>query len=363
MSKLGVMIQVDGNFQQGVSVKLIYQEERSSQLVNIDALLPPAPQILQHDNNLRSALFPWMRPFRKLQKLEGDIPPIYACIPELKEKLITSLNCWLNSESFRSIYETLQALQASLTTGDDVRFIMQTANMCQMSKLPWHLSDLFKGFPDAEIAFSPLNQPVPSLSQAPATGKVKILAILGDGKCINIHRDIEMLEQFPDAEVCPLKIKYIQEINKQLSEQHWDILFFAGHTCTKYETGRMYINETYYLTIEELQSALKKAMAKGLKLAIFNSCDGSGLARQLAELQMPKTIFMREPVPDMVAQKFLESFLEAFVEDGKSLYSSVNEARKILQSLESRFPCASWLPAICDLTPETILTWNLLKGI
>jgi len=359
MKKTFVMSLEDGNFEQEVPVELLIEEE--GRFVQIAGSLPPAPQILQFYKTLIVAIFTWVTGLRELKPIAGE-PPSNIFIPELnlihklREMLITSLNCWLNSESFRPIYE---ALQASLTTGDDVRFIMQTANMCQICKLPWHLSDLFKGFPDAEIAFIPLNQPVPSLSQTPATGKVKILAILGDGKCINIHRDLEMLKQLPDAEVCVLKIKYIQEINKQLSEQHWDILFFTGHTCTKYETGRMYINETYYLTIEELKSALKNAIARGLKLAIFNSCDGSGLARQLAELQMPKTIFMREKVPDMVAQVFLMNFLQAFAFDGKDLYLSVNEARKSLERLESRFPCASWLPAICDNIPETPLTWDM----
>jgi hypothetical protein len=55
---------------------------------------------------------------------------------------------------------------------------------------------------------------------------------------------------------------------------------------------------------------LKRAITQGLKLAIFNSCDGLGLADYLTDLQIPQTIFMREPVPDRVAHEFLKNFLE-----------------------------------------------------
>ena len=55
----------------------------------------------------------------------------------------------------------------------------------------------------------------------------------------------------------------------------------------------------------------------------------------------------------IVAQQFLKSFLTAF-SNGKSLYLSVRLAREQLQGLEDRYPCASWLPTICQ-NPAEIL--------
>ncbi|HCF26703.1 MAG TPA: sensor protein Chase2, partial [Cyanobacteria bacterium UBA11049] len=120
---------------------------------------------------------------------------------------------------------------------------------------------------------------------------------------------------------------------------------FAGHSETDGETGRIYINQFDSLSVNELKYGLKKAIAGGLQLAIFNSCDGLGLARELSDLQIPEVVLMREPVPDRVAQEFLKNFLKAF-SLGKSLYLSVREARERLQGWESEFPCASWLPVI-----------------
>ena len=61
--------------------------------------------------------------------------------------------------------------------------------------------------------------------------------------------------------------------------------------------------------LEEIKKTLRSAISKGLKLAIFNSCDGLGLARQLADLNLPYIIVWREVVPDKSAQKFLQYFI------------------------------------------------------
>lgn len=92
------------------------------------------------------------------------------------------------------------------------------------------------------------------------------------------------------------------------------------------------------------------------RLAIFNSCEGLGLACQLISLHIPQMIVMREPVPDLVAQEFLKHFLEAF-SHGESFYLAVREAGEKLQGLESDFPCASWLPVICQNPVESSLVW------
>jgi hypothetical protein len=70
---------------------------------------------------------------------------------------------------------------------------------------------------------------------------------------------------------------------------------------------------------------------------------------------------MREPVPDLVAQEFLRHFLAAF-SGGQSLYASVREARERLQGLEGEYPCASWLPVICQNPAEAPTSWQELCG-
>ncbi|MEO1763257.1 MAG: ABC transporter substrate-binding protein, partial [Cyanobacteria bacterium J06629_18] len=143
-----------------------------------------------------------------------------------------------------------------------------------------------------------------------------------------------------------------------LWNQHWDILFFAGHSSSGEEckTGQIQINDKESISLNKLRNALRTAVRNGLKLAIFNSCDGLGLADELRGLGVPQMIVMREPVPDAVARQFLKYFLEDFSQ-GNSLYIAVRNARQRLEWMEDEFPCASWLPVICQNPAARPLIW------
>jgi CHASE2 domain-containing sensor protein len=267
------------------------------------------------------------------------------------------LSAWLNSEGFRPIDKRLRE---ELNPDEAIRFLIRTDDE-HLQKLPWHLWDFFERYPKAEVALSATKIERPTtLTPATHTAKVRILAILGHSEGINIDADRQLLENLPNAETVFLVEPNREEINDQLWEQPWDIIFFAGHSETSGDTGRIYLNQIDSLTIDELWYALKKAVERGLKLAIFNSCDGLGLARRLDDLQIPQMIVMRELVPDEVAQKFLKYFLKAFA-SGQPLYLAAREARERLQGLESKFPCASWLPVIFQNPAEVPPTWEDLR--
>ncbi|MEK0178447.1 CHAT domain-containing protein [Microcoleus anatoxicus] len=87
------------------------------------------------------------------------------------------------------------------------------------------------------------------------------------------------------------------------------------------------------------------------------TCDGLGIANQLANFGSLTTIVMRYMIPDEVAHTFLKHFLKAF-SSGKSLYASVRETRERLHGLEDRFPGASWLPMIFHNPAEAPPTWE-----
>ncbi|NEO29483.1 MAG: CHASE2 domain-containing protein [Symploca sp. SIO3C6] len=265
---------------------------------------------------------------------------------------------WLDSESFRPLEKRLRA---ELSRDEEIRLLIRTQDQ-QLQKLPWHLWDFFEHYPHAEVALGSTKiEPTKVLTKPKRKNKITILAILGHSEGLDLEKDRSLLTNLPNAETLFLVEPKREEINDKLWEQSWDIIFFAGHSQTEGETGRIYINPTDSLTIDELWYALRKAVEKGLKLAIFNSCDGLGLARRLDDVQIPQMIVMRELVPDEVAQKFLRHFLQSFA-DGKSLYLAAREARERLQGIESEFPCASWLPVICQNQLQVPPSWeDLLK--
>lgn len=270
------------------------------------------------------------------------------------------LTAWLRSESFSLINERLREV---LSLDDEIRVLIRT-NRPELQKLPWHQWNFFENYRYAEYALSQPNaervRSQPSQSEKDA---VQVLVILGDSTGIDIESDRQQFEQLREsgAAVTFLPEPTRAKLNASLWQQPWDILCFSGHSKTQGQTGRMFINQTESITVEEVRYGLRQAIARGLQLAIFNSCDGLGLAYDLAELHIPQMIVMRAPVPDSVAQMFLRSFLTEYAQ-GRSLYLAERAAREQLQALEHQFPCASWLPVIFQNAATMPPTWSDLQG-
>ncbi|MFB2891626.1 CHAT domain-containing protein [Aerosakkonemataceae cyanobacterium BLCC-F50] len=359
MSKLVILTVAEGNFDDGFPAILRIGEEGKSPNIEVSGKLPPTPQIPESYSQ-------WQLTYRsftvgRLEPMAGQLRNV--SITNSFQTLHTRLNDWLSSESFRLLREKFCQ---NVSPDEEVRVIIRTS-VRELQRLPWHLWNLFADYSNLEVAISSPESEIRANAKTPTyKDKVRILAILGNSQGIDTHKDRELLEQLPDAEITFLVEPGRKEITDQLWEQSWDILFFAGHSKTEVETGRIYLNQTESLTINELRYGLKKAIQGGLQLAIFNSCDGLGLAWQLEELHIPQTIVMREPVPDLVAQEFLKYFLTAFagkneaVSYSYSLYQAVREARERLQGLENSFPCASLLPVICQNSTAVPPKWENL---
>ncbi|MFN6559175.1 MAG: CHASE2 domain-containing protein [Nostoc sp. ChiSLP01] len=357
MTKLVVLKFGKGSFEIGFPVTLQIGEENSRAETEVIGELPPDKELPLNFNT-------WQGIYRNLDfsarpkglpKLQKVISTDAECL-QAAQKLRDRLNQWLQSETFRDIREKwLEKLQKS----DQIRVILQTEDY-QLQKLPWHLWELIERYPNAEIALAAPSYDKVNFLPKSAT-KVKILALLGDSHGVDIATDRQLLEQLPDTKIHFLVEPSCEDLTDNLWQQNWDILFFAGHSSshTTGETGQIYINQTESLTISQLKYALKQAVDRGLKLAIFNSCDGLGLAREFASLQIPQLIVMREPVPDRVAQTFLKHFLQAYSQ-GQSLYLAVRIARERLQGLDAQFPCASWLPVIYQNLAEIPPSWDEL---
>lgn len=359
MGKLVVLKLGEGDFERGFPVTLQIGVDGCHPFVETTGRLPPGLEILEHYGCWQSA-YCRLGVRLRLSAPEAQVTNVSVLndCSSAAQVLSNSLNAWLNSEPFRSIREKLLE---KLMPSDEVRVVLQAEDH-QLRRLPWHLWDFFERYPKAELA---LSTPVYERAETPSfpREKVRILAILGSSNGINVQADRALLEQLPGAEIKFLVEPQLKELTDQLWEQGWDILFFAGHSSSQAngEAGRIYINQTDSLTIYQLKYALKKGIERGLKLAIFNSCDGLGLAYSLAELSIPQLIVMREPVPDRVAHEFLKYFLAAFA-GGEPFYLAVREARQRLQGLENQFPCATWLPIICQNPAEGPLTWQELRG-
>ncbi|WP_204104624.1 MULTISPECIES: CHASE2 domain-containing protein [Spirulina sp. CCY15215] len=363
MKKL-VVLKLDGNLEEkDFRVTLEIGEYGHRPQLELVGTLPAnrelAEVLKQHWlENYRPLGAPYSRKLKPKEIIYGS--KIQDC-KKSGEKVKDRFNSWLRSQTFADIYNQLLA---NLNREDEIHFLIRTEDK-NLQKLPWHLWNLFSQYDATEPIFSTL-----SLSHSPDrinlknSDKVKVLVILGHQEGINIDVDAKIIKSLPNIDPVFLVEPQRYQINEQLWEASWDIIFFAGHSETELDTGegKFYINPTESLTIDELWYGLKKAVDRGLKLAIFNSCDGLGLAQRLNDLSIPQMIVMRELVPDRVAHEFLKHFLGAFSR-GNTLENAVREARERLQGLENEFPCATWLPIVYQNPGAESLTWDNLIGI
>ncbi|BAZ02768.1 WD-repeat protein [Tolypothrix tenuis PCC 7101] len=363
MNKL-VVLKLDGDFYEGFRVSLEIGEDGSPADVELsdNALklspLPTLPNIYQDWSKSYRSLDGYRIKPKKDQitnvKFQALKQECYTQTDILKQNFIT----WLQADSLRQIKELCLT---HLNIADEVRVIIRT-NETQQRKLPWHLWDLFEPYAYAEIAFSSL-----SSYRLPKSLRLnpRILIILGNSEGINVAEDEKLLKQYCQeaAEIVVLAEPTPAELNKYLwDDTGWDMIFFSGHSRTESTKGRIFLNRTDSLTMEELRYGLQTAVTKGLQFAFFNSCDGLGIASELESLHIPQIIVMREPVPDKVAHHFLKDFMQQFTR-GKSFYQSVSISRKKLQGLETEYPCASWLPVIIQNLLSTPPTWQSMGAV
>ncbi|NET55228.1 MAG: NACHT domain-containing protein [Symploca sp. SIO2E6] len=369
----------DGDFEGGFSPSSIQvQWNQANGEANSTQLCCPLPQ----DPQLPASYSQWQNQYQgflqlhhrgidRSQPMQISMPEYIAECDQFCETLRQRLNQWLSTIK-QQLAPTLE-----LHSRDEVRIVVQTSKIsCELTKnilhkLPWHWWDLFPedSFTEAALSFAQSEPMAPDSEEnlvLDRIKRVKILCVLGDNRDgIDVEADRRLFRKIPGAYCVFLRQPTLAQLESFLNER-WDILFFAGHSETPDggKTGLLKINSEEYLDIQTIRYNLQKAINLGMKLAIFNSCNGLGLARQIADLNIAQIIVWREPVQDQVAQEFLKYFLESFTE-GLSLYRSVKEARLRLKEYiekNGELPKVSWLPVIHQNLDEEQITWNQLRG-
>jgi CHASE2 domain-containing sensor protein len=363
-------LELDGDFEEGIRTKLeVKNDIRSLPQTIVRGKLSPNRGLLDLYRQWQQRYASLENLFRTLTHSEPDQvthssnrkDAIAAC--QSTAMLVEAeLNRWLNTcETFAPIRNEL------LQVGQGFRLWVQTDNPW-LQRLPWEKWDLL-ATAGAEVAL--IVSEYSTVERAERTrDKIRILAVLGHATDLShLKTDQEILDKIAGnagAEIVWKQEPSAQVLNQLLRQGQWDILFFSGHSASTADGKRCEIQLTadHTLEIPDFRFALREAAQQGLCLAIFNSCDGVGLAHQLAAergMALPHLVFMREKLPDVVSPKFLQAFLEAFTQN-RSLYASVHEAQKILHDdWEREYPCASWLPVVCANPTEDPPSWDRLS--
>jgi CHASE2 domain-containing sensor protein len=365
-----LILELDSDFEAGIRAKLeVKNDIRSLPQAIVRAKLSPNRELLDLYRQWQQRYASLEDLFRTLTHSNPDQithsssrkDAIAAC--QTTAVLVEAeLNRWLNTcETFAPIRNEL------LQVGQGFRLWVQTDNPW-LQRLPWEKWDLLSKA-GAEIALIVSEYSTAERTQQ-TRDKIRILAVLGHATDLShLKTDQEILDKIAGnagAEIVWKQEPSAQVLNQLLRQGQWDILFFSGHSASTADGKRceIQLTATHTLEIPDFRFALREATQQGLCLAIFNSCDGVGLAHQLAAergMALPHLVFMREKLPDAVSPKFLQAFLEAFTRN-QSLYASVHEAQKILHDdWEHEYPCASWLPVVCANPTEDPPRWERLS--
>ncbi len=352
MGKVAILKIGHGNFQQGFEVSLEIKEDQGLTMVEIEGKLPANTDI----ENLYQS---WQQSFYRVTGIyrndgNWDIDETIAtnistsdvltdCWQKV-QRLEANMQSWLQPSAdinWQKIRERLAQELASYAP--EIRLIIK-AREEKLWKLPWHVWDLLSDYPDIGIGYS-TNEHYTSPLTPITHNKARILTVFGDSKNLDLTEEQQAINQLNNTETLFLDQPNARKLIQKLRDNKgWDILFFAGHSQSETNAGRIYLNETESLTNEQFKNALTEAISKGLKIAIFNSCDGLKLAQRLADLHLPVVIVMQEIVPDPVAQSFLKEFLTEY-NSGKPLYTAFRRAQARLEEFID-YPGATWLPLV-----------------
>jgi hypothetical protein len=369
--KIGGRVQLNHSEVLPVTLAISDQEGQIEELVSFLSPLPKPLEIKFKEWQYYIGL----QGNRKVAKNRDNLISGVVNLTELTNSLKTELNKWLgrngwideNGQPDPRISRVLESFREKITQNDEIQIIVQTEDR-QLRGLPWQEWDTLAAYTSrgVEVAISATNFKRLTQKQTPQLkATARILVVFGDEKLGFAEEEdfIKSLRQH-GGEPHILRQPTLKELEHKLKDrQGWHIFFFAGHSESDRDgrIGRIQINPADgaqgIIEITELRDLLAGAINKKLQLAIFNSCDGLGLANQLTELSLPYCIVMREMVESSVARELLKHFLAAFVKD-RSLFASMNAAR---QQLQQKFePGKSWLPVIVANPLAKELTWNRL---
>lgn len=305
-------------------------------------------------------------PIRGRMEAQGRLTPIgvdwQSELVRTEALLTEQFQLWLRDAALFELRTAItKSAQAAPNLKTDVYLVCDPIDL---ARLPWETWELGTEVDDnIRIARCPVNvRRAAQMAPPRRRQRTRVLAIMGDESGLDFQADrvaitslaaqaeVKFVGWQPQISIPDLK----QQICEAISDpQGWDILFFAGHSNeTMLTGGELAIAPGEVVTIKEIKPYLEKLQARGLQLAIFNSCSGLSIAAALIDLGLSQVAVMREPIHNQVAQVFLGQFLHHLSQyvDAHDALRLASQDLKLEQSLS--FPSAYLVPSFFR-HPET----------
>jgi hypothetical protein len=280
---------------------------------------------------------------------------------ELNHNFRVVINDWLNFGDFGRIG---RRLRKDLNISDRFSVIIISEQL-KIWQLPWHFWDLFNDYPHAVEVFAKPRFASVRYIKPQCHGRVNILALSGRDPESNL--DLSFLKTLPQSKpTFEDQAKSASDIAKKLKQVKPSVWVFYGHGDTiehqSFQDGIIYLDHNTPLEISRLRLEIQAAIERGLQIVIFNCCNGLGLAEQIVDLNIPYIIVMREIIPNITAQDFLENLLEQYSQ-GQSFPAAFQFARQQLRLGTGGFAqFADWLPILFHNPLSNSVSWQDLSA-
>jgi hypothetical protein len=380
---LGAQVQLKNSQLDVLPATLTIYDDRGIEERLSSYLLPPPEDLCKSFQAWQKYISPHTPTSRKIRvesleiedldlEIDGNIN-LELLAQNFKQDLNTWLNVrgWLNQDG-QLDFKIKKALKRNSPERkwhqDEIQIFIETEDK-RLRSFPWQEWDTFANYclnnPGTEVSISATDFRRPEQQHKPQlSALVRILAVFGDDRLdltqerqliANLRKyggDVSILHQ-PD---CDILTAHLHDPGS------WHIFCFAGHSGSDAtgQIGWLEIQPGIRFPITELTDLLADVVRDKLQLAIFNSCDGLGLANSLTSLSLPYCIVMRESVDSFFARRLLQHLLTAFIA-GKSLFAAMYITRtKLREEFDEagKQPGKSWLPVIVANPEAKPLTWD-----
>ena len=311
---------------------------------------------------------PPIEPLRGWALGGGQLTPVptdwHIKLGEAETKLLNEFHRWLRSEDLFEIRTAIVRASRVRGVGDRPASrlnrnvdIFLTCTPIELARLPWETWEIGADLAAATIRIVRTPAAIRSVTLPKSQSrKARVLAILGDETGLNFQIDREAVQCLSKTATVTFvgwqRGQTATEVKEQIQraiadELGWDILFFAGHSNeTEITGGELAIAPQVSLSIRDITPQLVAAKARGLQVAIFNSCSGLTIADALIDLGFSQVVVMREPIHNRVAQAFLVKFLRSLAAYKDVQESLISACQFLKLEKNLTYPSAYLIPSL-----------------
>jgi hypothetical protein len=278
---------------------------------------------------------------------------------EAKAALLEKFYQWLGSVELLPIRDEIQSVtfnqlsDKKLWKGNNNCIdLLIACDSPDLARLPWEMWEIApKDLVHISRTAINAGNKVMAAGTIPQRGKPRILAILADARELDLGEDgeaVKLLKKVAVVDATPFKSGDIKQefISRLQDDRGWDALIFAGHSNeTALTGGKIELAPGVTLSISEIEDQLTQAKNRGLRVAIFNSCNGICIAESLIKLGLSQVVVMREKIHDTVAHEFLHQLCQSLAKY-KDIQTAILETCEYFETEKYAYPSAYLIPSL-----------------